>query len=267
MTTLSHSSRPKALAPAKISTAVATGTIIDDDLEPLITAKGTGTVEGGQVSFTVSLSEPSSRTVKVKVRTVPGKTFPATSGTDYTPVAPQTLIFAAGETSKAVVFATREDLLDEDDERVGLELSEPLSGRINGVVAEAVIIDNDNSPSFSIDDVSVIEGHKNTTAATFTVTLSAPSGRETSVDFTTANGTAVAVADFVGIGGSLTFVPGQVKQKISVQVKGETTFEADEQFRLVLSKSRNATVTKTTGLGTIINDDKAPAVKSSANSF
>lgn len=258
----------KLSAPTKaaIATGTATCTIIDDDAPPTISAKAIKATEGSALQFQVSLSSASSRTVKVQVRTAPGTDLPATAGTDYTALAPQTLIFAAGETTKNLSVPTKDDALDEDDERVALELSAPLNGSVGTPRVETTILDNDTPPAFSIDDVSVVEGHKNTTLATFSVTLNAPSGRETTVDFTTSNGTAVAGNDFVGISGSLKFAAGVVRQKITVQVKGETTVESDEQFRVVLSRSRSATIAKTTGLCTIMNDDKAPAGFSAASS-
>ena len=52
------------------------------------------------------------------------------------------------------------------------------------------ITDDDPPPTLTISDVTVTEGDTGTVAATFTVSLSPPSGRTVTVDYTTANGTA-----------------------------------------------------------------------------
>jgi photosystem II stability/assembly factor-like uncharacterized protein len=108
----------------------------------------------------------------------------------------------------------------------------------------------------SINDVSVNEGDSGTTNAVFTVTLSAASGLPVKVDFATANGTAIAPSDYSAIPTTtLTFAPGETLKTILVSVNGDTTFEPDETFVVNLSNAVNATITKTQGTGTILNDD------------
>ena len=76
-------------------------------------------------------------------------------------------------------------------------------------------MDDDGAPTLSINDVTVNEGAG---TATFTVTLSAPSGLPVTVSYTTANGTATAGADFTTTSGVLNFGPGVVTQTISVPI-------------------------------------------------
>ena len=66
-----------------------------------------------------------------------------------------------------------------------LALATPLAGASAGPAAP-------EAASLAIDDVAVTEGNSGTTAATFTVTLSAPSGDAVTVDYATADGTADA---------------------------------------------------------------------------
>jgi CSLREA domain-containing protein len=111
-------------------------------------------------------------------------------------------------------------------------------------------------PSLSINDVSTTEGDSGTKVLNFTVTLSAASSLPVTVGYATANGTATAPSDYVAIPlTSLTFDPGVTTQMISVLINGDVNFEPDETFTVNLSGPTNATVSKATGTGTILNDD------------
>ena len=81
-----------------------------------------------------------------------------------------------------------------------------------------------------INDVSLTEGNAGTTNADFTVTLSAPSGRNVTVNYATANATATQPADYTTTSGTLTFTPGQMTKTVSVPVVGDTIDEIDETF-------------------------------------
>jgi uncharacterized delta-60 repeat protein len=117
-----------------------------------------------------------------------------------------------------------------------------------------------NQPTLSINNRSVTEGNSGTTNASFTVTLSAASALTVTVNYATANGTAIAPSDYVTASGTLTFTPGQTTQTITVLVNGDTTNEADESFMIGLSSATNATIANATGTGTITNDD-TPSVQ------
>ena len=103
------------------------------------------------------------------------------------------------------------DTLDEIDETFFVNLSNPNNAAIADGQGLGTITDDDNPPSLSVGDVTVTEGDSGTVAANFTVGLSTASGRVITVDFATANGTAIAPGDYVGAPPStLTFNPGQL---------------------------------------------------------
>lgn len=112
------------------------------------------------------------------------------------------------------------------------------------------------APTLGINDVSVLEGRNGTTAAIFTVNLSAPTTGAVLVTFTTANGTAVAGSDYIFTHGTLTFNPGETSKTITVAVNGDRQREGDETFRVNLSNPDGATIFDGTGSGVIRNDDK-----------
>jgi chitinase len=78
------------------------------------------------------------------------------------------------------------------------------------------------------------------------------------VDFRTAAGSASAPSDYTFKQGSLTFTPGQTAKTIGVLIRGDTTSEPDELFRLALANAHGAILTDTSGAGTILDDDGGP---------
>jgi CSLREA domain-containing protein len=111
------------------------------------------------------------------------------------------------------------------------------------------------SPSLSINDVSTTEGDSGTKTLTFTVTLSAASNQTVTVDFATANGTALSPSDYQSASGTLTFTTGQTTKTIGVSIKGDVSFEPDENFTVNLTNPANAVISKNQGTGKILNDD------------
>ena len=92
----------------------------------------------------------------------------------------------------------------------------------------------------------------------FIVTLDARNDCETAtVDWTTADGTAIAGTDYTAASGTLTFGPGETSKTVSVAVLDDTGPESDETFTLQLSRALGATIIDATAAGTIANDDAA----------
>jgi hypothetical protein len=110
-------------------------------------------------------------------------------------------------------------------------------------------------PTFSISDVTVIEGNNSTVNAVFTASLSSASGQTVTVNYATADGTATAGSDYQSVSSSLTFNPGVTSLNVNVPVIGDTLNEANESFTVNLSGATNAIIAKNQGLGTINNDD------------
>ncbi|MCP9838831.1 type I secretion C-terminal target domain-containing protein, partial [Cyanobium sp. N.Huapi 1H5] len=121
-------------------------------------------------------------------------------------------------------------------------------------------ISNDDAASFSVSDVTIVEGNSGTATAVFSVTLSNAVAGGAAVNFTTADGTATAGSDYLAASGTLTFNGNAGEtQTIAVTINGDTVFEPNESFFLNLSAPTNGvTLLDGQGLGTITNDDAAP---------
>jgi hypothetical protein len=114
------------------------------------------------------------------------------------------------------------------------------------------------TPTVSVGDASVVEGNDGTAALTFTVTRTGTAAA--TVNYATADGTATAGSDYVATAGTLNFAAGETSKTVTVQVTGDTAFEQNESVRLLLSNpTAGTTIADGEGVGTIVNDDAAPA--------
>ena len=251
-------------ANATIGTGMGTGTIADDDAAPTLSIDSPSVAEGdggsADMTFTVTLSAASGK--QVTVDWADAGTGTATSGTDYAAFAGGTLAFAPGETSKSFTVSVTDDALDEADETVVASLSNARNATISTGTGTGTIADDDAAPTLSIDSPSVAEGDGGAADLTFTVTLSAASGKQVTVDWADAGaGTATSGTDYAAVaGGTLAFAEGETSKSFTVSVTDDALDEADETVVASLSNARNATVSTATGMGTIVDDDAAPTL-------
>ena len=237
---------------AGLATAEATATIVDGDEAPLFSVVGASVLEGELATFTVTLSAASGLTATVAYATADGT---ATAGDDYAAVA-TLLTFAPGQTSQLVQISVLADGLYEPTETFHLLLANPTHAGLATAEATATIADGDEAPLVGVVGESVLEGDEGMVTATFTVTLSAVSGLTATVDFGTADGTALGGTDYEPISGTLTFAPGQTVQVVQVGVLGNTADQSNRTFQLVLSNLSHAQAGTTTAEATIVDDDE-----------
>jgi probable HAF family extracellular repeat protein len=128
-------------------------------------------------------------------------------------------------------------------------------GSTRAVLLTPVEDGGDPLPTVAIGDVTVTEGNAGTTIAVFNVNLSAAADEEVTVNFATANGTAIAGADYVAGSGTLTFAPGDTNATVEVEVIGDTVAESNESFQVSLSMASGAVLSDGQGLGTILDDE------------
>ncbi|HEX6186614.1 MAG TPA: FG-GAP-like repeat-containing protein [Pyrinomonadaceae bacterium] len=115
-------------------------------------------------------------------------------------------------------------------------------------------------PTLSIADVTLTESDSGTVKANFQVTLSAPSSKTVSVSFYTAAKDALRNVDYQTVSGRLMFAPGVTNQTIEVPIIGDTTDEFDEQYNVILAFPLNATLSNTSALGTVVDNDPPPTI-------
>ena len=124
-------------------------------------------------------------------------------------------------------------------------LSTPISAAILG------------PPGLSVADAEVQEGPS--ASLDFKVTLGrAPSGA-VSVQYATANGSAIAGSDYTATSGTLNFAAGDTEKTVSVPVIDDSHNEGDETLTLTLSNASGAWIADGEATGTIENHDPLPA--------
>ncbi|MFM9440844.1 Calx-beta domain-containing protein [Flavobacterium psychrophilum] len=223
-------------------TLSAIGTILDDDNAPDITIGDATIVEGGELIFPVSLSNPSSTTITLTL----GFTNVTTSNGDYT-TTPVVVTFLAGATTATVTVQTTDDAIAESTETftVGVTTSTGIVGSTTDT-GIGTITDNDSAPTVAkISPASATEG----SPVVFNFTLSNPSAIATSYIFTLTNGTAGNL-DYTTTSVTVIVPAGAIGGTVSVPTTQDTIDEPNETFTI-----HNGSVSAT---GTILDDDNTP---------
>jgi Ca2+-binding RTX toxin-like protein len=177
----------------------------------------------------------------------------ATAPSDYNST-PITVNFANGETTKTVTIPIVNDTIYELNESVNLTLSNPTNGATLGTQKTSVltIVDNDlaNAPKISVNNpATVIEGIN--ANSVFTINISSGSPYPISVNYSTANQTAIAGSDYTATNGTLTFAAKETSKTISVPILNDNLSELNETFILKLTNPINANLTTSQATATI----------------
>ena len=197
--------------------------------------------------------------VQYKVVAAAGPNLATGGGVDYT-LADGVLTISAGTLGGIIPLAIVNDALDEEDEQLAIQLSNPVNAELGAAALFTyTILDEDPPPTvaFASATTSLAEAAGTTSIP---VSLSAPSGKPITVPYTVTLGTASA-ADVAVADGTLTFPPGTTTRPIPLAVIQDLLDEDDETFTLTLGTPTNATVgTIGSDLVTIVDDDAAPTV-------
>ena len=249
-------------ANATLANTQATGTILNDDpMQSLSIADVSGDEGSGRLDFIVTLS--GEQGVDVSFDYTSGDGTATTSDGDYNATSGGAVI-PAGQTSAVISIDVTDDNRYEEDETFTLSISLPAQHAMATIAdgtATGTITNDDPMPSLSIADQSISEGDSGTTQLVFTVSLSAVSGADTDVDYSTSDITAtVAGGDYSGATGKLGIPAGTSSSTITVVAYGDDWYEDDETFGVDLSNPVNATLLDDTATGTIINDDSEPTM-------
>ena len=253
----------------------AKGTIEDDDDPPTVgitDSAGNEHDAGNSISPTVRLSAESEKTVTVTwtASIESGDTAQAADFVDLT-AATGTVTVVPGSDAQAIFQIQPEvfdDALDEADETFTVTLSDPVNAVVGQVSASVdaagtmTILDDDPEPTVTVADAAATEGG----AVAFTVTLSAVSGRDVTVDYATSVATgddATSGTDFTSTSGTLTILAadGTATGTVEVPTTADDADEGAETFTLTISNPNNATLgTDTTATGTIVDEAAIPEV-------
>ena len=120
------------------------------------------------------------------------------------------------------------------DETLGLSIDSVTGADQGTFQAVGTILDDDTTapPTISVGDATVVEGNSgNAERGVHGDALGAPT-TTTPVQYETANGSATAGSDYTAKTGTVSIAAGAVPGKISIPVKGDTTPEGTETFKV-----------------------------------
>ena len=133
-------------------------------------------------------------------------------------------------------------------------------GQIADPQGVATITDDDAPPTLSVNDVAVTEGNAGTTTATFTVSLPAASERR-DVQLGDVPRHGRRRVDYVSATGSRDR-RRRHQRPVAITVNGDVVDEVNESFTVTLSNPAGATIADGSGAGTITDDDRHRACRS-----
>ena len=213
------------------------------------------------LALPLTLDRPTAGTVSVQYATVAGS---AVAGEDYDAATGSAQI-PAGQTATTIPVVVRGDVFDEADESFSVILTSPTGPAgvtFGAAVAQGTILDDDPLPAIALQAATGCEGE----AIGVPVAITPQSGRAVTVAFATADGSALAPADYAAASGQRTFGAGTGLARIFVQTAEDAVAEADEAFSLTISAPVNATLGSATATVTILDRDH-PACTLFADGF
>ncbi|MFC0348983.1 retention module-containing protein, partial [Undibacterium danionis] len=224
--------------------------------------------EGGALNFVVQLSAPSNQVTQLNLALSSGS---ATVGVDtnsqlvsfdggqtFVAFANGAVTVPAGVSSVLVRVNVVTDGLLEGNEN--LSLSASTSANTSLVTGTGSVIDA-AVPNISISGPA--EVNEAAGVVSLTITLSSASQASISVNYATANGSAIAGSDFTPLVGNVVFAPGETSKTISIPITTDRVFEGLENFNVSLSNPTNALIG--TGSATVGIRDQAPEVSNISN--
>ncbi|MCH7497248.1 MAG: hypothetical protein IH971_05290, partial [Candidatus Marinimicrobia bacterium] len=242
---------------------VHTYTIDDNDDPPNIqfTATSSSSSEGTpSTNIGLTLSTLSGRTVTTNYAVTGGNAVG--SGEDYTLPGGVATITAGNLTTNFSITVV-DDALDEAAETVVVGISGPNFATLGADTTHTFTITDDDSPPF-VEFTSGSSSGAESSSPTFGLALSAVSGLEVTVDFSSAGVTAMAGGvDFTLAAGTATISAGATTTDITTAILNDDALdEFDETFNITLSNPSNASVGVTfpTHTFTITDNDVTPTL-------
>lgn len=252
-------------------------TINDDDASPKLSVNDKTGAEGSTQQFTVTASAVSGLPMSVNWSTSDGS---AAQPGDYATQSGSVAIPPGSTTANFNVTSDLDNVF-EGPEAFNVNLTGPINASLLDPLGVYTITDDDAAPTISVGDESA-----NESAGTLSlpVTLSNPSFQTVTVtydllDFSvngapyTANsfmgtGTCAGFADtglndfgeITGTDGTVTFVPLDTAESITINVCDDTVDEPDEVVGALLAGPTNASILDGVGQGTIVDNDGTPTI-------
>ncbi|WP_290703118.1 Calx-beta domain-containing protein [Amphritea sp.] len=255
-----------------ISTANATTTVINDDINYAITApvdqaegeSGTTTVE-----YTVQRTGDTSGATDIlwRLLSATGLTTADFVGNQdvlgtNAGLPSGTLSFANNQISKTISLAVAGDTTLEADETLTIELYTPTAGTIqSGDETDSMLLLSDDDQFDISADIANLDEANSDHDVTFSVTRTGSLDGARTLNWAASG---LSADDFVGgsvPSGTVSFADGVNSATITVSISGDSTVEADETLTVTLSGApNNSIIGSNSATTTLVNDDASLAI-------
>lgn len=250
------------------SSTLHTYTIIDNDTSTIqfAAASSNGSEATAATTITVGLSTASALGTSIQYSVTSGTA--TGSGTDYTLTAGTLTIAAGATTANLPSLAVNNDNIDEANETVIIELASAVSATIGSSTLHTYTI-NDNDTSTIQFAAASSGGSEATAATTISVTISAVSTGNVSVQYSISGGTATGGgADYTLAAGTLTIAAGGTTFNLpTLAINDDNIDETNETIIIQLASAVNAAIgSSTLHTYTITDNDSSTIQFTSTNS-
>jgi CSLREA domain-containing protein len=168
-----------------------------------------------------------------------------------------TLTHALLQSSPAVDWIPSNYCLPADQR--GALRPQPQGGKCDIGAFELILVQFTSADYSEIESVGMV---------TIPVALTNQAPFTITVDYTTSDGTAKALSDYIEVNGTLVFTPGVTSRMVPVQIVSDAIYELAETFTVRLSNAVNATITGTNPITVeILDDDPPPQVMFSSSTY
>jgi hypothetical protein len=214
----------------------------------------------GAAGFVVTRTGNLTETTSVNYSVTAGT---AAAGADFVQTT-GTINFAGGDLYKVVAIKVNDDTTPEPAETVVVTLTSANGGAVVGAPSAAVvtILDDDDFPANSVR-ISGAAAPSFSEGAGFidlTVTRTGDTSQAASVDYRTADGTALGTRDYTFAGGTLDFAAGETAKSFRVLVTEDVYVEGAENFSVALSNPARTTLdTSQAGVQIVLLDNDTAA--------
>jgi hypothetical protein len=234
-----------------------TFTIHDDDNSNKINfSTASASINEGDGTYTVTVTRSDNTGTSSVEYNVTGGTAINGASDDYV-LANGSVSFADTEGSKTFDITINQDAIDEDNETIIINLTNPSSASLGTVTEFTLTInDDDTDPTIQFTNTTG-QGSESFNPLYVDVELSAVSGKDISVNYSATDGTATnGGQDYNLVDGTLTIPAGETTGKIEIEIINDLVATADKDFTIDISAPTNATLGANTNYAyTILDDD------------
>ena len=216
----------------------------------------------GTASVSLELSNPFNQEIVLNYSTSDDT---AEAASDYT-ASTGTITFAPSETTKTISLDIINDGIFEVDEtfNVNFTLGATSLGNLLNDTVSISINDDDDAPVFGIAGANVKEEDG---TASITITKTNPVQMDITVNYATADGTALAGLDYVAANDSVIFAANETQKTISISIIEDSLDEDEESFSVSLTGASQGAVQESESAAnvSIEDNDDTPSIRISGS--